>query len=937
MPVLTETISIEEGKAWMEKLMNAYKTYYEKCPDELGLVELKTSNANNKFFAKIEDDTGHGSATPLFDITPSITGSWLRRLEDGESREFSVQHRQALQKLIRCYNDPKNQGYPSKNTPANDLDGIRDYELYILGRFQIIRLNEYYELDINDSASLKIDCLDDAFFKKSRNPHNKQFIRDALMTHNDERLFTLEELVGIDRNIFIASDGGSGKSTVLIKTLYSLAKNGLTPHQVPILILLKHRSSLNLLEEIRKEFDRFKIEFDETKKRVVLFLDGLDEFRGDIGDLLAEILELNELCVINTIVTGRKQPVVFDNKNFLPFHLTNLLESDVKHLFTVCIDNKQGEGIFDHLRSHPRFGYLYNPLFNAYLITYINQEIRNSRRVELRNLDDLLRNRGLLMKSILVDSYLKKYEHKHSRIKTISEDEWKSLKEHEIRLVSLVAHLVLSRGAGNGEKLSKIKSTLMMNKLFSADEDLVELNIDETIEKFKNHSILESVNSKIGFVRDEYASFFAIYFLSFSVHDIQSLRKAVLRVEIKKDDSHIDSVKFLYGLAPKNIIDWNVFFQLNTKVEVCHGSLFTDLLDAIILMDQGNISSIQDRKKIRTYLKELIVNQIKLQSNDAVLNSKIVSPEVVKSKTDVINTLIDILLSYPIDFSGRELLDIAISLPPFYSVRKQKIVTTIFREPWRGYKLSDHLLGELICFRLFNLPSNYSVLFNSSESFEVLDGYCMIQKILKPSVITDYLYSHSRFSSFTELQHNEVLNFIHDLMKIHRRVNTSKTVFFDKKTDKLIANSILYCWMRFWEKVEIGNDKISELVGLLFWQDLCPNLTGEILENIAGLLNNREVSRDMKIKTYQLLTFIGCKTDYFYEIDQALSLNLPVDNACIERMVVSLEQNFNAGYYTLGKSECLTRLEALLADERLDKTVRNFLLQRMDRINVAMN
>lgn len=451
-----------------------------------------------------------------------------------------------------------------------------------------------------------------------------------------ESQYDVVKIIKEEKNIYIQASAGMGKTTFLKWITYSLARNsfGLNYTLIPIFLELKfYVNSLNdnsLLDLINRSLKGFT-NFEELRKsgvHILVCIDGFDEFDefgGDVQKLLKQIYWISEGNKIQIFFSGRIKP---EYENLLKMNLFTLREltmEDVEEILMNVFKNK-GKNYFSKLKRVWKKE-LYNPL----QLTLLMALIKDKKELDSTLIESVLKNKGVLYKTLVVDSFIKKYEWK--RIPRLGKGS--DQKASEIEVISYLAYL-MTYIENDNQTLKRYLAEEALQRYIQLHKRLGRVQSEKLIDAFVGHNILEESDGLISFEPKEFRMFFTALYLSKVVHNrsnflkmkskfVETTNKTIMmgahiKVTTKKSNTWISLEQFLMGLIdPDHIIDEALEVQYSGRFVLSH-ELLVQVEDCIKLLQQSNIpnkGSFRTKKSLADFLSNTL-----LQYNKSNINKK---------------------------------------------------------------------------------------------------------------------------------------------------------------------------------------------------------------------------------------------------------------------------------------------------------------------------
>ncbi|QMU63570.1 MAG: hypothetical protein GKR88_04270 [Flavobacteriaceae bacterium] len=222
---------------------------------------------------------------------------------------------------------------------------------------------------------------------------------------------------------------------------------------------------------------------------------------------------------------------------------------------------------------------------------FLIAHLKKQGRFEINEITVLLKNKGELLNTVLIKDFLSTYEHQKNT--NLSKHEWSELKTKQIELISLFAyHLTFEKN--NKENIPKDKAIVFFKAQTKSkiESDIRYQNIDfeQLLIDFKNHSIFLFKREDIGFDKKEVRFFFTAHYLIQHIQTVKDYKK--YKKKFKGDANSWESIEvYLFGLIKPNKIMQNIkpYFIHNT---IIYSNSFISQLDyAFNFIKSGNTNT----------------------------------------------------------------------------------------------------------------------------------------------------------------------------------------------------------------------------------------------------------------------------------------------------------------------------------------------------------
>lgn len=430
-------------------------------------------------------------------------------------------------------------------------------------------------------------------------------------------------------NLFVESIAGSGKTTMLKWLTYSFAKKALTETvrwHIPVFSEMRFYSSESELEDfiLKDVLMYFPLSTTRQEYKFLFVLDGIDEYKGDIGFLLSTIKGISNDYKCNFVLSGRQRPSLeFTEIPFEDYRLKPLNEEQMKYLFKYS-DPDNGLANFNLLKKNNVVSLVDRPLY----LIMISTHFKNG-NVTIEQARGFLHNRGLLFKTVLVDTYIKKYE----KTKTPTAGNWELIKTQQIELISYLAYF-MTYHKGDAESISKKEANEEISKYLDTKMDQEQLSGQEVLYQFSMHNILQDLGWSCAFAKKEFRLFFTALFLKNNITSISRLqeyhksflKKADGKSASNKDSSHPswESVeRFVFGILDPSTFSDELLLELEEPF-VLTSDFVNKVLFIVKLLDQKNYpqdKSTQASAFISEVCEKSLLEYSKVDKRDTGRNS----------------------------------------------------------------------------------------------------------------------------------------------------------------------------------------------------------------------------------------------------------------------------------------------------------------------------
>jgi hypothetical protein len=350
--------------------------------------------------------------------------------------------------------------------------------------------------------------------------------------------------------------------------------------------------------------------------RVILSIDGFDEYIGGIPYLLKEISAVISKYNVQLFFSGRLSPKFERYFEMKKLTLDTLNKKQIKKIFLGAFQEKS-QDYFDIIENCG-IDVLVRPLHLALLTGYIRDYGTPSQEI----LSSILKNKATLFKEVIVNRFLGEYEIKRNE----GAQELDYLTDSHIELLSYLAGYMTIR--------MKDSQSLQRNIIESEIDFFIENDVylksftpKQILDRFIKNGIFEQVGELVSFEPKEVRIFFTAMFIADSTRDrsdfLQFKRDILnysytiytfgLQYSIRYEEKEIwkSIASYFFGLVePDRIID--------TSLEVIYGNFYVithDLIEQIEinikLLEQNNpptIGGFTNTLKVFDFLNSTILN-----------------------------------------------------------------------------------------------------------------------------------------------------------------------------------------------------------------------------------------------------------------------------------------------------------------------------------------
>ncbi len=612
--------SVTDGENTFVSLEKAYRSFYKNDEEKIEIADTRGKSKRDTFYTIIKEDIHK------FISKDGLSASryWdFFHEKNTAKRNFDEKRINLIFNLIVHYEDyifikydedgkavyKEKESHDISNQPETEIEQnlpaneITFDKKDISNRFSTIRIGIVdFEIKIEDLVDINLIKGDEEYSKQNNDT-------------TSDNSYSLISLIQEQNDIFIKAPAGYGKSTLLQSTYHKIANNqyDFSNNDIPIYIELKgYTKNKSLLELIKEDCNFFnQIKPENHDFNIILLIDGIDEFTGDISVLLSEIQQLKKEYKVQIIATGRHE-IPFENRGIYPkmYSIEKLSSQKIHQLFGKILP-KNKDASFKLLLNNELSGQLSIPLYLTLLLNYFKK--KQTTTTDISFLKNILINKGKLMEEIIVNQFVLEYEHKRSE-----SDHFDSLnKNNQINIITFIAYH-LTFNCDNKEVEDKLEIVKALTQEFS------QLNIDftELLNQFVLHNILKQTGSDIGFEKVELRFFFTARYIKPKIHnykDYERYRNKILSPDDVSRYGFWENIdKYLLGLIDPNLISSEEMHKIKAnKLTINHDTL-EYLAIVCRLVGQNNIPDwIKNKEK-----QWLTTNIIELIKDEQVINQK---------------------------------------------------------------------------------------------------------------------------------------------------------------------------------------------------------------------------------------------------------------------------------------------------------------------------
>lgn len=417
---------------------------------------------------------------------------------------------------------------------------LAPYYKKLQNKFKLIRLRAAnFKISIDDfikkpllkrDLDLKKDI--ERLEKKRDNLLNKKPFPEKAFSNLSKQIMKLDsilhkkhdiiDIITIGKDIFIEAPAGSGKSTLLRWLTYQFAKKPKGFYPVFVELMYNTENDLQKLIKEKCDADYFEKLIKDNGK-ILLFLDGFDQFKGNKLKFFKDIEYLKNInSNIQIVFSGRDTPNLSKhNIELVVYELTAFEDEDIKKICVSYLKEKQGLFYNDFFVARNLKRYIDKPLYLCFLLAQIKREINAETQSEaiIKELD--ITNKGRLLKKVLVDYFINKYEEDPQS--NLTSEQWKLKKRQQLELINFLAyHMTFYL---KDEELITWNTAKKVIKSYCDKNNISEIELDFVLNEFVKHNLLHLEDGKLSFDRKELRFFFTALFLEEKVTSFEALKK----------------------------------------------------------------------------------------------------------------------------------------------------------------------------------------------------------------------------------------------------------------------------------------------------------------------------------------------------------------------------------------------------------------------------
>lgn len=448
-----------------------------------------------------------------------------------------------------------------------------------------------------------------------KKPKNKEEIEQELQKVNSilERKNDIFDVLSQGEDIFIEAPAGMGKSTTIKWLIYQICSNGINPQILPVYIELKYFSAKEktLFQEIIELLEDYNLNYDSKDQKLIVFLDGFDEYNGGHIDFSKNLKELKrKIPDCQIVMSGRSEPIFSDNNiEFIIYTILHLQENHTRQLFIDYLVDS-GAYYFDYFQNKDLLKYINTPLYTVFVLVFI----KYNRKTNPEEIEKIITNKPLLFKSLLIDNFIGGYE--VDKLDPKDENEKKKFqlrKTNEIKAISALAyHMSFNLNSELSIELdyasSYIDKSNSLKKLI--------LNSTGLIDSFTNHGILVLKKRKertlLSFSNAEIQLFLTAFYLSENISSSKEYfkyQKEFAKIDNQLKNNYWENIsEFVLGIIqPEKLINSKKFRITNDRLLLTN-SVAREFELLVRLADKKNISNLNILN--RDILKNIISNTL---------------------------------------------------------------------------------------------------------------------------------------------------------------------------------------------------------------------------------------------------------------------------------------------------------------------------------------
>lgn len=550
-----------------QDLIKGYKKLHCDSPEYIqGYVNNIRAYVSNPFFIQIGKDI---SENPNVFVTGEILNAeWLKKLFSKSNDPKNIGNFQKI--IIGKYYALAEEKYAqfqeinanSDTKKVNDFEGVElkkikkssesiksventssnilsDYYKNLQLRFEFIHLNvANFKMHISHFINTPLLKRDLDLTEELKFLENKFDELEISAPESTERIDNLSkriykvrtilgkkydiiDIIDIGKDIFIEAPAGTGKSTMLRWLTYQFAINPRGFY--PVFIELMYNSNDNLHELVEDSCNPIVLKQKlKTKDKILLFLDGFDQFNGNKVKLFKDIKSLKQSNV-QIIFSGREVPnVTRYNLDLVIYNLQSFTDSDIKKLCVAYLEEEKGVFYSEYFRIRNLNKYISKPLYLCFILAHIKRLI--DKKYTSDDIIDTLNvaNKGKLLYKVIVNYFIGQYEEDVHN--TVSSEQCILEKKKQLKLINLIAYK-MTFTFRDSETLTWEMAIQQIELYYYDNKELEKHNAETVLKEFVKHNILHLHKEQLSFDKKELRLFFTALYLKNKVKSFKDFKK----------------------------------------------------------------------------------------------------------------------------------------------------------------------------------------------------------------------------------------------------------------------------------------------------------------------------------------------------------------------------------------------------------------------------
>jgi hypothetical protein len=348
-----------------------------------------------------------------------------------------------------------------------------------------------------------------------------------------------------------------------------------------------YNKSDDLVAMIQKKLSDYNLDSEVYEsKKMLLLLDGYDQFTGDKTILFDDIIRLKRKYQSQIVFSGRSVPdLPKHDLQLVLYNLKELEDGDIRKIFLAYLGNENGQIYYRYILSRNLTRHLAKPLYLVFVLAHIREQLDKGIQETSYIIPSIL-NKGKLLQSLIVERFIKKYE-KDDNVDNL---EWKKRKSLEIELLCYLAYQ-MTYELKNIEVIKKPIAEKLLEDQCQLQKRYRKQKPSEIIKAFLEHNILCHKNDLLSFDKKELRLFFTALYLKDNIINYAFFyrKKHLLSKLIGKNNNVWPSIeKYLIGFIDADIL-FNSFKKINFNAPIIvHKKLVDQYKLALEFINQKN-------------------------------------------------------------------------------------------------------------------------------------------------------------------------------------------------------------------------------------------------------------------------------------------------------------------------------------------------------------